>query len=59
MKALELDPSYSLAYAGLSWAYEFDYFNRWSDNADNSLRLAKENADKAVEKDPRSRWRGF
>jgi adenylate cyclase len=53
MKALELDPSYSLAYAGLSWAYEFDYFNRWSDNADGSLRLAKENADKAVEKDPK------
>ena len=53
MKALELDPNYSVAYAGLSWAYEFDYFNRWSDNADDSLRLAKENAEKAVEKDPK------
>jgi adenylate cyclase len=52
MRALELDPSYSLAYAGLSMAYNFDYQNRWSDNPDISLRLAKRNAEQAIEKNP-------
>jgi adenylate cyclase len=51
-RALELDPNYSQAYAGLSWAHMFDYFNRWSDNPDNSLQLAKHNAEQAVQKDP-------
>ena len=49
---MELDPNYSQAYAGLSWAYIFDYQNRWSDNPDNSLQLAKHNAEQAIEKDP-------
>jgi adenylate cyclase len=52
MKALELDPSYSLAYAGLSMAYNLDYQNRWSDNPDISLRLAKRNAEQAIERNP-------
>jgi adenylate cyclase len=52
MRALELDPSYSQAYAGLSVAYNLDYQNRWSDNPDNSLRLAKHNAEQAIEKNP-------
>ncbi len=52
MRALELDPGYSLAYAGLSVAYNLDYQNRWSDNPDISLRLAKHNAEQAIEKDP-------
>ena len=52
MRALELDPSYSQAYAGLSVAYNFDYQNRWSDDPDNSLQLAKHNAEQAIEKDP-------
>jgi len=51
-RALELDPNYSQAYAGLSWAHIFDYFNRWSDNPDNSLQVAKHNAEQAVQKDP-------
>ena len=34
MRALEFDPNHSEAYAGLSWAYMFDYFNRWSDKPD-------------------------
>ena len=51
MRALELDPSYSQAYAGLSMAYNLDYQNRWSDNPDISLRLAKHNAEHAIEKD--------
>ena len=52
MRALELDPSYSQAYAALSMAYNLDYQNRWSDDPDNSLRLAKHNAEQAIEKDP-------
>ena len=51
-RALELDPNYSEAYAGLSWAYNFDYSNRWSDNPDNSLQVAKHNAELAIQKDP-------
>ena len=51
-RALELDASYSQAYAGLSMAYTFDYQNRWSDNPDISLRLAKHNAEQAIEKNP-------
>src|ERR1700722_13718897 len=31
VRALELDPSYSQAYAALSMAYNLDYQNRWSD----------------------------
>jgi adenylate cyclase len=52
MRALEFDPNHSQSYAGLSWAYVFDYFNRWSANPDASLQLAKRNAELAVEKDP-------
>jgi adenylate cyclase len=52
MRALELDPSYSQAYASLSLAYNLDYQNRWSDDPDNSLRLAKRNAEQAIAKDP-------
>jgi hypothetical protein len=36
LAALQLDPNYSQAYAGLGWAYMFDYQNRWSANSDNS-----------------------
>ena len=50
MRALELDPSYSQTYAGLSMAYGLDYQNRWSDNPDLSLGLAKHNAEQAIEK---------
>jgi len=52
MRALELDPNYSQAYASLGFAYIFDYQNRWSDDPDSSLRLAKHNSEQAVEKDP-------
>jgi adenylate cyclase len=52
-RAAEIDPSYSLAYAGLSMAYNLDYQNRWSDTPDNSLRLAKDNAERAIEKNPK------
>jgi adenylate cyclase len=52
VRALELDPSFSQAYAALSMAYNLDYQNRWSDNPDASLRLAKQNAELAIEKNP-------
>ncbi len=53
MRALELDPGYSQAYASLSLAYNLDYQNRWSDDPDNSLQLAKHNVEQAIEKDPK------
>jgi len=53
LRALELDPNFAKAYAGLAFAYMFDYQNRWSDNPDASLARAKEYAERAVEKDPK------
>ena len=52
MRALELDPNYPKAYAALSMAYNLDYQNRWSDDPDSSLPLAKRYAEQAIEKDP-------
>jgi adenylate cyclase len=52
MRALELDPNYPKAYAALSMAYNLDYQNRWSDDPDSSLPLAKRCAEQAIEKDP-------
>ncbi len=52
MRALELDPNYPKAYAALSMAYNLDYQNRWSDDPDGSLPLAKRYAELAIEKDP-------
>jgi adenylate cyclase len=51
-KALEHDPSYSQAYACLGFAHIFDYQNRWTDEPDKSLLLAKQYARQALEKDP-------
>jgi len=51
-KALEYDPNYSQAYACLGFAHIFDYQNRWTDDPDNSLPLAKQYARQALEKDP-------
>ncbi len=52
MRALELDSNYSRAYAGLGWAYVYDYQNRWSDDSNISLALAKRNANQAIKADP-------
>jgi adenylate cyclase len=52
-KALELDPNYSQAYACLGLAYIVDYQNRWTDDPDSSLPLAKKYARQAIEKDPK------
>jgi adenylate cyclase len=51
-RALELDPNYSQAYALLGFAYSFDYQNRWTDDPDGSLRVAKQYAQQSIEKDP-------
>jgi adenylate cyclase len=51
-KALEHDPNYSQAYACLGFAHIFDYQNRWTDDPDSSLLLAKQYAGQALEKDP-------
>ncbi len=51
-RAVELDPDYSQAYACLGFAYVFDYQNRWSDDPDSSLGLAKQYAQQAIAKDP-------
>jgi adenylate cyclase len=50
-RALEYDPNYSQAYACLGFAHIFDYQNRWTDDPDNSLPLAKQYARQALEKD--------
>jgi adenylate cyclase len=51
-KALEHDPNYSQAYACLGFAHIFEYQNRWTDDPDGSLPLAKQYARQALEKDP-------
>jgi adenylate cyclase len=52
LRAIELDPNYAQAIAGLGFAYMFDYQNRWSDDPDSSLRLAERYAEQAIEKNP-------
>ena len=51
-EALEHDPNYSVAYACLGFGYMFDYQNRWTEDPDKSLSIAKEYARQAIEKDP-------
>jgi adenylate cyclase len=53
LKAIEIDPNYAVPRAGLGFAYMFDYQNRWSDDPDASLALAKQYAESAIEKDPK------
>jgi adenylate cyclase len=52
LRTLELDPNYSEAYALLGFAYSFDYQNRWTDDPDSSLGVAKQYAQQSIEKDP-------
>ena len=53
LRAIELDPNYAQAIAGLGFVYIFDYQNRWSDDPDSSLPLAKRAAEQAIEKNPK------
>jgi hypothetical protein len=52
-EALQHDPNYSLAYACLGFGYMFDYQNRWTEDPDGSLLIAKEYARQSIEKDPK------
>ena len=58
-RAIELDPHYAQAYAGLGWAFGLDYLNRWSDDAEQSLRKAARLADRAIAEDPNEPWGHF
>jgi adenylate cyclase len=52
LRTLELDPNYSEAYALLGFAYSFDYQNRWTEDPNSSLSVAKEYARQSIAKDP-------
>ncbi len=47
-----LDPGYAQAYAGLAFAYLFDYSNRWTGYPDGAMQRADELATKAIAIDP-------
>ncbi len=50
-RAIECDPNYAAAYAGLSMAYMLDHQNLWSDAPGSSLELAGRFASDAIAKD--------
>jgi len=50
-RAIELDPNYASAYAGLGMGYAFDYQNHWSDAPEKSLDQAQRLVDEAIAKD--------
>ena len=51
-RAIELDPHYGEAIAGLGFAHLFDFHNRWTANADHALETAIEYAERSIEVDP-------
>jgi adenylate cyclase len=51
-RAIELDPGYAQAYAGLALSHVFDFHNRWSDDPDGALFKAASLAARAAELDP-------
>jgi adenylate cyclase len=52
-RAIEIDPSYAAAYAGLGMAYVLDYQNHWSDAPERSLDQAGRFAGQAIARDDR------
>jgi adenylate cyclase len=50
--AIALDPGYAEAYAWLALAHVLNFSNRWTGDADASLRLSDELAGKAIAADP-------
>jgi adenylate cyclase len=58
-RAIELDPNYSDAYAGLSMGYSLDHQNRWSDKPELSLGEAERFADAAIAKDDKNPYAHF
>jgi adenylate cyclase len=58
-RAIQLDPTYGEAYAGLALAYGLAYNNRWTDDPQATLRRSDELATKAVSlapNDPNSHY---
>ncbi len=51
-RAIALDPGYSQAYAWLALAHMLNFHNRWTVDAEASLRLGDELAAKAIALDP-------
>jgi len=49
-RAIELDPNYASAYAGLGMGYVFDFQNHWSDAPERSLDQAQSLVDEAITK---------
>ena len=49
--AIELDPNYAGAYAGLAMGYALDHQNHWSDTSETSLDQAQHFIDEAISKD--------
>ena len=47
-KAIELDPQYAAAYAGLGWTYLLDWFFQWNPDRAQTLERAFELAQRAV-----------
>ena len=58
-RAIELDPNYSDAYAGLGMGYCLDHQNRWSDQPELSLGEAERVADAAIAKDDKNPYAHF
>ena len=58
-RAVELDPNYAAAYAGLAMGYSLDYQNHWSDTPDKSLAEAQRLVDDAIAKDEKESFAHF
>jgi len=58
-RAIELDPNYASAYAGLGMGYAFDYQNHWSDAPEKSLDQAQRLVDEAIAKDDKDAFARF
>jgi len=50
-RAIELDPKYAAAYAGLGMAYILDYQNRWTETPEVSYDLAERMVNESIAKD--------
>ncbi len=51
-KAIELDSGFARAYANLALTYIYDHMLGWSEDSGESLRMAHQYADQAIEIDP-------
>ena len=58
-RAIELDPNYASAYAGLGMGYAFDYQNHWSDTPEKSLDQAQRLVDEAIAKNDKDAFARF